>query len=132
MPELPLVPDVPEPVAPPPGLILREESEGEVVLPDMPFGPQSFIALFELSLVPLVELELLDGVLEAELPGPQSVAWPMVLELVPGLAVLAPPVVLLVCAMAAVPSVRAKMDAAVTIRRFIRLSSVSRSRSNDR
>ena len=132
MPELPAVPDVPEPVAPPPGLILLEEPEGEVVLPDMPFWPQSSIALFELLLVPLLAPELLDGVFEAELPGPQSVAWPMVLDRVLGAAVLAPPVVLLVCAMAAVPSVNARTEAAVTIRRFIRLSSMSRSRSDDR
>jgi hypothetical protein len=101
---------------------------GAVVLPEVVPGPQSFMALFELVVAPLLvpllaPLEEL-GVLEAVLPGPQSVLWPvMPLEvpaLVPG--VLLPSVVLLVCAMAAVPSVSAMTDAAVRRSRFIELS----------
>jgi hypothetical protein len=95
---------------------------GETLLPE----PQSLLAIFEeVSLLPLVPApELLVGALDALLPGPQSV-WcmplvarsvltaPLGLELVPAFPVL------LVWAMAAVARLRAKIDAAVMIRRFI-------------
>jgi hypothetical protein len=94
---------------------------GETLLPE----PQSLLAIFEevaLLLVPAPELPV--GAFDALLSGPQLV-WcmplavafvlvvPLELELVPVLPVL------LVCAMAAVPRLRAKIDAAVKIRRFI-------------
>ncbi|HUJ36611.1 MAG TPA: hypothetical protein VLW88_02920 [Hyphomicrobium sp.] len=85
------------------------------------------LAIFEeVSLLLLVPgPELLVGALDALLPGPQSV-WcmplvarsvltaPLGLELVPAFPVL------LVWAIAAVARLRAKIDAAVIIRRFIR------------
>lgn len=95
---------------------------GETLLPE----PQSLFAIFEevspLLLAPAPEL--LVGALDALLPGPQSV-WCMPLvarsvltaplgpELLPAFPVL------LVWAMAAVPRLSAKTDAAVMIRRFI-------------
>jgi len=96
---------------------------GETLLPD----PQLLLAIFEeVSLLLLVPgPELLVGALDALLPGPQSV-WcmplvarsvltaPLGLELVPAFPVL------LVWAIAAVARLRAKIDAAVIIRRFIR------------
>ncbi len=68
----------------------------------------------------------------ALLPGPQSVLFddiePLVPELmpalVPDLLPEPPPVVVLVWAMAAVPRVKAMIDAAVRRRRFIQESSV--------
>jgi hypothetical protein len=106
---------------------------GEELLPEEPLGPQSLIAV-----VPLLPLELaLPLALEpgllvaAELPGPQSLLdmpldGPDIELLVPVLVPdfpLVPPVVLLVCAIAAVPSVSAMIDAAVRRRRFIRCPS---------
>ena len=75
-------------------------------------------------LVPPLELVEPDGLFVAEeLSGPQSVLFiaPLVpvLLLAPGLVLVEPPV-LLVCASAAVPSDRARIDAAVRTRRFIR------------
>ena len=94
------------------------------------------LLLLELGLV-VVPLELAPGLLDAEalLPGGQSLLdrpreapevapalLPVVVPLVPALVpdLLPAPVVLLVCAIAAVPSVRARIDAAVRRRRFIR------------
>ena len=113
------------------------------LLPEVAPGPQSFIAvcdllvplalgLLEVELEPAVEpvvlpLELVepDGLFIAEeLPGAQSVRLlfiaPLVplLLLAPGLVLVEP--VLLVCAIAAVPSESARIDAAVRTRRFIR------------
>jgi hypothetical protein len=75
-------------------------------------------------LVPPLELVEPDGLFIAEeLPGQQSVLFiapPVpVLVLAPGLVLVEPPV-LLVCASAAVPSDRARIDAAARTRRFIR------------
>jgi hypothetical protein len=97
------------------------------VLPE----PQSLLAVFEeVSLLLLVPApELLVGALDALLLGPQSVwCMPLVLPLVAPFVLIVPlelelvpafPVPL-VWAMAAVPRLRAKIDAAVMIRRFIR------------
>lgn len=95
-----------------------DDDDGAVLLPEpeVAFGPQSFIADWLFSVAPLPLLEL--GAFDAVLPGPQSVAWPIVLA--PGVAA---PGVLLVCAMAAVPKVKAAIDTIVNKRRFIRLSS---------
>jgi hypothetical protein len=122
---------------------------GCVLLPDELLGPQSFIALLSfIASLPLlvlglvVPLLLAPGLLavEALLPGGQSrldrlpdvpdVA-PVValLPVVPDDVPLAPalvcdllvPVVLLVCAIAAVPKVIATIEAAVTRSRFIRV-----------
>jgi hypothetical protein len=76
------------------------------VLPEVPL--QSLIAE-PLTAVLLLEL----GAFEAALFGPQSAAW-----LRPGLDPAGVP--LLVCAMAAVLSVKAAADAIVRMRRFIR------------
>jgi hypothetical protein len=95
------------------------------------------LGLLEVEAEPAVEpvvlsLELVepDGLFIAEeLPGPQSVRSlfiaPLVpvLLLAPGLVLVEP--VLLVCAIAAVPSESARIDAAVRTRRFIRSSSLS-------
>jgi hypothetical protein len=113
------------------------------LLPEVdPLGPQSFIAVCDpvlplelapglLELEPVVEplvvpLELVepDGLFIAEeLPGPQSVRLLFIAPLFPvlvlGLVLVEPPV-LPVCASAAVPSDRARIDAAVRTRRFIR------------
>ncbi len=94
------------------------------------------LGLLEVEAEPAVEpvvlpLELVepDGLFIAEeLPGPQSVRLlfiaPLVpvLLLAPGLALVEP--VLLVCAIATVPSESARIDAAVRTRRFIRSSSL--------
>jgi hypothetical protein len=85
------------------------------------------LALGLLELEPVVlPLELVepDGLFIAEeLPGPQSVRLLFIAPLFPvlvlGLVLVEPPV-LLVCASAAVPSDRARIDAAVRTRRFIR------------
>ena len=91
------------------------------------------LGLLEPELEPVVDLLVLplelvepDGLFVAvELPGPQSVRLlfvaPLfpVLVLAPGLVPVEPPV-LPVCASAAVPSDRARIDAAVRARRFIR------------
>ena len=90
------------------------------------------LGLLEPELEPAVEpvvlpLELVEPeglFIAVELPGPQSVrplfSAPLVpvLLLAPGLVLVEPPV--LVCASAAVPSDRARIDAAVRTRRFIR------------
>jgi hypothetical protein len=110
---------------------------------------QSFIAVLSLLLLmPLLLLEfgllvvplLAPGLLEAEvlLPGGQSLLdmprevpavpevapalLPVVVPLVPALVpdLLSAPVVVLVCAIAAVPTVSARIEAAVRRRRFIR------------
>ncbi|HKW55253.1 MAG TPA: hypothetical protein VJO12_16290 [Stellaceae bacterium] len=117
------------------------EPLGELLPDELP-GPQSFIAvvpLLLLSAMPLVlELGLLvepapallePGLLAAALlPGGQSLldmlcevpdVEPLVPALVPDLPPVAP-VVLLVCAIAALPSVSAMIEAAVRRRRFIR------------
>jgi hypothetical protein len=115
---------------------------GAELLPDE--LSQSFIAASSLLLlmpVPVLLVPLLaPGVLEAELlpPGGQSLLdrpreapdvpdvapalLPVVVPLVPALVpdLLPAPVVLLVCAIAAVPRVSATIDAAVRRRRFIR------------
>lgn len=109
---------------------------GADVLPEEVPGGQSLIAVCEplllsLLLVPLLapppgELPLEFGAFEAELPGPQSMLCIVVLE-VPGLlglvmvSLFAPSVA--VCAMAAVPNVKAMTDATVRSRRFIGVSS---------
>lgn len=117
------------------------------LLPDVaPLVPQSFIAVCDPPVAPvlvpglvdeplalglpevepvLLPLELVepDGIFVAvELPGPQSVRLLFIAPLVPllvlGLVLVAPPL-LLVCASAAVPSESARIDAAVRTRRFI-------------
>ena len=102
---------------------------GAELLPDE--LSQSFIALFSLliPLLPLVvPLPLAPGLFEAELPpGPQSFDMlreapdvePLVSAPVPDLPLVVP-VVPLVCAIAAVPRVSARIEAAVRRRRFIR------------
>jgi hypothetical protein len=130
-------------IEPPPlGAVVEPLECGAVLLPDEPLGPQSFIAvvlLLSLAVVPLLELglvvlpELLEpGLLAAALlPGGQSLLdkppegpdiEPLVPAPVPDLPVVAPvdPVVLLVCAIAAVPRVNAMIEVAVRRRRFIR------------
>jgi len=91
------------------------------------------LGLLEPELEPVVDLlvlplELVEPdrlFIAVELPGAQSVrllfAGPLfpVLVLAPGVVLVEPPV-LLVCASAAVPSDRARIDAAVRTRRFIR------------
>ena len=137
--EPPAAPEPVEPVAPPVALfplgeVVAPPGCGEELLPEEPLGPQSFIAVV-LLLLPVelaLPLALEPGLLvSAELPGPQSLL-DMLLDgpdiellvpvLVPDFPVVAP-VVLLVCAMAAVPNVSAMIDAAVRRRRFIRCPS---------
>jgi hypothetical protein len=112
-----------------PGDVL--ELGGAELVPDELSQP---IAVF--SLLPLIPLLLLlvpllvPGVLAAELPGGQSLDMlreapevaPALLPLVPALVpdLLPVPVVLLVCAIAAVPTVSARIEAAVRRRRVIR------------
>ncbi len=131
--------DVPLELAPP----VEPVAPGEVLLPDDAPGPQSFIAdlPLPLALVPVwlvAEPVLALGLLvlglvvpdiepppfaAALLPGPQSVLFddsePLVPELVPALVPDLPPVVVLVWAMAAVPRVKAMIEAAVRRRRCI-------------
>jgi hypothetical protein len=135
-----------EPLEPPVELLPPGEVVcGDELLPEEPLGPQSFIAVVPLLPLPLelalplplapelpLPLALEPGLLvSAELPGPQSLLdvpldGPDIELLVPVLVPdfpLVPPVVLLVCAIAAVPSVSAMIDAAVRRRRFIRCPS---------
>lgn len=123
------------------GEVVLPEERGAVVLPDElpvePGGPQSFIAdfasawllllpsVFAVPLLLVLEPRLL--LLDAEPFGPQSgfAMEPVVpdIELVPDFApapVLVPALpLLLVCAMAAPPSVSAMTETAVRRRRFI-------------
>ncbi|HEX7969860.1 MAG TPA: hypothetical protein VF502_16670 [Stellaceae bacterium] len=143
-------PDVPPELAPPAEPValgeelLPEELPGPqsliAVVPLLPLALEPFEA--ELLLEPgllvepappalgLLVPELEPMLFEAELPpGPQSVLLddmppdvePLVPAVVPDLPLLVPaPVVVLVCAIAAVPRVNAMIDAAVRRRRFIR------------
>ncbi len=110
---------------------------GGTLVPDALPGAQSFIALGELLLIPPLLVPLLaplDPVLEPippelelwaadEPPGPQSVLREVPLiepEVVPVPVAPVLGLVWLVCAIAAVPNVKARIDAAVRRRRFIR------------
>jgi hypothetical protein len=126
--EVPLVPVV-DPV----------ELGEELVLPEEPPGGQSAIGVFPLLLAPPLEPGLLVAVslvpvllpLEVgafevnELLDPQSIfIAPDTAPVLPSLvsAPLPAPVVLLVCATAAILSVKAKIDAVVRRSRFIEIS----------
>jgi hypothetical protein len=108
---------------------------GAELLPDELSQP---IAVFSLLLLmPLLLLVPLPapGLFSAELlllPGGQSLDMlreaPDVEPLVPALVPDLPPVVLLVCAIAAVPRVSATIDAAVRRRRFIRCPPIEKRR----
>jgi hypothetical protein len=133
------------PVAPPdvvPEVPLREPVLPGELVPDEAPGPQSFIVDLGLLLLSLLVLPLLlDPVLfEAEPPGPQSILLapdiePAVPALVPDFPLVPVLPVPLVCAMAAVPRVSARIEAAVRRRRFIRFpplrSDVLRARARD-
>jgi hypothetical protein len=136
------------------------EPLGELLPDELP-GPQSFIAVVPLLLVPvpllLLELGLLvvplllePGLLAAALlPGGQSLLdmpreapdapevapalFPVEVPLVPALVpdLLSAPVVVLVCAIAAVPTVSARIEAAVRRRRFIRCPPCEKQRPAD-
>jgi hypothetical protein len=123
-----LLPDV-EPAGPQSFIAVCDPLVSLELAPGLVDDPLA-LGLLEPELEPVVEplvlpLELVepDGLFAKELPGPQSVLFiaPLVpvLLLVPGL-VLVEPRVPLVCTSAAVPSDRARIDAAIRTRRFIR------------
>jgi hypothetical protein len=141
--------DVPEEPGPPIELLPAEPLEcGDELLPDVPPGPQSVIAVLPFfiwsPLMPLLEPGLLvpalgllvpllaPGLFEAELlPGGQSLLDR--LREVPGVPALVPDLlpapVLLLSAIAAVARVSATIEAAVRRRRCIRCAPCDKGRS---